>query len=79
VTAAALTPREAGVAIGRRLKAQQSISPERAPAVMPREYGAARGRAMKAEPITPEKAAFLASRLMTGVPQKRDEGDAPAA
>jgi hypothetical protein len=73
------TPREHGARIGRRLKAQHPVSPERARAVMPREYGAARGRAMKAEPITPEKAAFLASRLMSGVPQKRSEGEVPAA
>ena len=51
----------------------------------PAEYGAARGRAMKAQPIAPESAAFLASRLMSGVPQARSkddgrtEGDVPAA
>jgi hypothetical protein len=45
----------------------------------PRQYGAARARELKAERIPPELAAFLASRLMSGVPQKRDEGDAPAA
>jgi hypothetical protein len=45
----------------------------------PRQYGAQRARELKAEPIPPELAAFLAWRLMSGVPQKRAEGKAPAA
>jgi hypothetical protein len=47
--------------------------------ISPRQYGAARARELKAEPIPPELAAFLASRLMSGVPQKRSEESEPAA
>ena len=52
-----------------------------APAPMsPREYGAQRARELKAQqPITPEQAARVAQLVMSGVPKKRDEGDAPAA
>jgi hypothetical protein len=47
--------------------------------ISPRQYGAARARELKEEPISPELAAFLAQRLMSGVPKKRAEGKAPAA
>jgi hypothetical protein len=49
-------------------------------ALTPRQYGAQRARELKAEqPITPEQAARVAQLVMTGVPQKRAEGKAPAA
>jgi hypothetical protein len=41
----------------------------------PREFGAAIGHRLKAQPIPPETASFLASRLMAGVPQARSKTD----
>jgi hypothetical protein len=47
--------------------------------ISPRQYGAQRAHELKEEPISPELAAFLAQRLMSGVPKKRSEESEPAA